>query len=729
MSSSFASTIRVAIIALMLCSSVVVRAQSISWQDISGVPGSNILLRNTNGKIFALRAGEPSAYDGAMVNSTDDGITWTDGPLPKGGWIHDFAANGDVYVVNREFPSSTVRFNHQVHLSTNGGSSFSAIVSQEFFEPLHHFMVMTNGAVYGVQYQTFFTGPKRLVRYAGSLNAWTLVGTPFLVADNVSENLARFTTTDASDKIYVGSTHDGIFITSDFGVTWKHGLTDRSVSYIKVVNDSTILAATTPWAEQNYVVPTNGGVFMSTDSGTTWRPYGLANKQITAVDIDAQGNLYATANDGIWRRPAGAPAWSPIGPSNDEFTGLLLIDANTIVVSHPELGIFRSTDAGASWVQNGVRSRDVFSLAVDDANTIFVGTIGGRVFRSSDGGRIWRQSPKGSICDYIYGFANTPTALYAGTDCGVYRTTDRGDSWSNISDSVITSPAYGVVVSSTGTLIAGTEYGVYRSTDEGATWLSGGLTNFKVLYLASSSAGGVYAATENDGVFLSTDDGASWVGRGLVRNDLQTIDVNDSGTLFAGVYGGLFRSTDRGGSWDFRNFIGGYVYALAFKGQSVYAGSYNGVYSSPDDGVSWQSMPQAGLDHPFILSLDFDQSGNLLAGSYRGAIYRTSQPLSGPALLSADDRAGIPSEFRMRQNYPNPFNPVTDIRFEVPVTGFVSLIVYNILGQEVATLVDGLKSPGRYAVRWDAGSAASGVYLCRLQASGFTSVQKMLLAK
>ncbi len=90
---------------------------------------------------------------------------------------------------------------------------------------------------------------------------------------------------------------------------------------------------------------------------------------------------------------------------------------------------------------------------------------------------------------------------------------------------------------------------------------------------------------------------------------------------------------------------------------------------------------------------------------------------------------GIPISFSLHQNYPNPFNPSTVIRFEVPSSRIVSLKVYNLLGQEAATLVDEEMKPGTYEVTWDAAGLASGVYFYRLQASNFLQTRKLLLLR
>ena len=90
---------------------------------------------------------------------------------------------------------------------------------------------------------------------------------------------------------------------------------------------------------------------------------------------------------------------------------------------------------------------------------------------------------------------------------------------------------------------------------------------------------------------------------------------------------------------------------------------------------------------------------------------------------------GIPDEYNLAQNYPNPFNPVTKIRYSLPHLSYVSLIVYNILGQEVITLVNEQQPAGIYEVRLDATGLPSGIYFYKLQAGKFGETKKMVLMK
>lgn len=120
-------------------------------------------------------------------------------------------------------------------------------------------------------------------------------------------------------------------------------------------------------------------------------------------------------------------------------------------------------------------------------------------------------------------------------------------------------------------------------------------------------------------------------------------------------------------------------------------------------------------------------------------------PLSGRVLIASvpenvmsdggnqgdvDEPASVlPTQYSLGQNYPNPFNPSTEIRFEVPVSGFVSLKVYDVLGRIVEILVDEIQDAGYKVVRWDASAIPSGVYFYELTAGEFVAMSKMVLVR
>lgn len=110
---------------------------------------------------------------------------------------------------------------------------------------------------------------------------------------------------------------------------------------------------------------------------------------------------------------------------------------------------------------------------------------------------------------------------------------------------------------------------------------------------------------------------------------------------------------------------------------------------------------------------------------------RTDADFIGVVMTGIAERTGsdIPGVYELSQNYPNPFNPSTTIRYALPVSGRTTLKVFNILGQEVATLVNEVQAAGTYAVRFDASSLSTGVYFFQLQNGTFSQVKKMVLVK
>jgi len=101
--------------------------------------------------------------------------------------------------------------------------------------------------------------------------------------------------------------------------------------------------------------------------------------------------------------------------------------------------------------------------------------------------------------------------------------------------------------------------------------------------------------------------------------------------------------------------------------------------------------------------------------------------LSAEVLAAAN--FGVPDRFTLNQNYPNPFNPSTNISYEMPDAGFVKLVVYNLLGKEIFSLVNQHQEPGVYTVQFNAADLPSGLYVYRLQAGNFVDMKKMLLVR
>jgi hypothetical protein len=140
------------------------------------------------------------------------------------------------------------------------------------------------------------------------------------------------------------------------------------------------------------------------------------------------------------------------------------------------------------------------------------------------------------------------------------------------------------------------------------------------------------------------------------------------------------------------------------------------------------------LANPLAASTDYYWRIN--AANVGGtSAYSTARLFTTGTLLSVDETAEIPKEFALLQNYPNPFNPSTTIHYDLPRTAQVKIVIYDVLGRVVATLVDGVQPANKYTVVWNASAVSTGVYFYRMTAKGtdgsgdFTAVKKLLLMK
>jgi len=159
--------------------------------------------------------------------------------------------------------------------------------------------------------------------------------------------------------------------------------------------------------------------------------------------------------------------------------------------------------------------------------------------------------------------------------------------------------------------------------------------------------------------------------------------------------------------------------------------TYYSYYDAHGAGAQ-RSSPKSGTFYGELLGLD--SLGNPVYGlGPQGDIIRINnyvRLVRGESTIGINNLGStIPTSFTLYQNYPNPFNPTTNIEFSIPISGNVSLIIYNILGKEVATLYNGFLNAGSYIEHFDGSNLSSGVYFYRLTAGDFIETKKMLMIK
>jgi hypothetical protein len=169
----------------------------------------------------------------------------------------------------------------------------------------------------------------------------------------------------------------------------------------------------------------------------------------------------------------------------------------------------------------------------------------------------------------------------------------------------------------------------------------------------------------------------------------------------------------------------------ATSGGHIYAGMVGrGVYQSTDNGTTWRSWSTGIAETTVTAILINPTSGYLYAATTTGAFYKSVNP--DPTVSPGEETTQpvtIPVLATLEQNYPNPFNPTTNIPFTLRENSYTTLVIYDMLGKEVARLVDGMVTAGRHDIRWDASSVASGVYFYRLQTPSVVTTGKLTLIR
>lgn len=406
--------------------------------------------------------------------------------------------------------------------------------------------------------------------------------------------------------------------------------------------------------------------------------------------------------------------------------------------------LFTSTNPlHAQWIKtslpdNGNGSNQVYCFAVSGAN-LFAGTAGG-VFRSTDNGTTWTSSTGIPV----YAFSVSGTNVFAGTSTmtygGIIRSTDNGTTWTGMGLGYF---SVGALANINGYFFAGTcGGGIFLSTTNGASWTqvdTTGLMNYCVGALAVSPNGtggtSIFAGINGNGVFLTTNFGENWTPVSSGLTDLHILSLCVSGTsLFAGSDGsGMFRSTNSGMKWTAINtgLTNYFVWAFAVSGTNLFAGG-GGVFLSTNNGTNWNAV-STGLTDMYSMNVNAlaVYGTNLFAGTMEGVWRR---PLSEMITGVKETNGDLPAKFSVSQNYPNPFNPTTVINYQLAASSFVTLKVYDVLGREVATLVNGRQSTGYHNANFEGRKFSSGVYLFRLEAirsdgGSFIDTKRMVLLK
>lgn len=512
------------------------------------------------------------------------------------------------------------------------------------------------------------------------------------------------------DIMYSGSNNLGVYKTTNAGVNWtasNNGITNLTVQAIAISknNPQYLYCGTSQTGA-------GAGVYKTTDGGANWVQVNNGFNEPSGLGIQAL--MVHPDNPNI--------AWVAIFPSVDVVNGL-----------------YKTTDGGANWfpITNGIGAiKNFLSFAMSpvDPNTIYAGssfqvtgsTGPSAIYKSTDGGANWFLSSNGlpnTTADInpvrtmqvstanpnvviATLFMNTPTG-------GFYLSTDAGANWIKKHNGLPADLGQNMRASEIRPLFDNQFYigmdgtdslGVWATTDGGTNWFgfSGGtlLNTYVIRALAFKSTGNhtLYAGC------------SSASGAGIYEYTFSFIPV-ELVSFSAEVY-----SNDVNLSWITATEVNNYGFEIL---RSLNDGSHNwqsiGFVAGHGNSTEFQNYSFTDIQVPI--------------GTYSYRLKQLDYNGNSTLLKIVEVNVLPPGNFVLMQNYPNPFNPVTRIAFSIAESNRTSLTVTDVIGNEIALLLDEVIPAGSYDLNFDASNLPSGVYFYTLQSGSVSITKKMVLLR
>jgi len=390
----------------------------------------------------------------------------------------------------------------------------------------------------------------------------------------------------------------------------------------------------------------------------------------------------------------------------------------------------------SGWIQqNSGCSSTLTSMFILDSSTIYVVGYGGRILKTTNGGNNWNTINLGIASNYwSVWFFNQNTGLIVGDNNVLIRTTNGGINWNQ--NSFIHAGASDITFfdSNTGYMLSWNNNPprviVSRSTDSGISWIdvSSWFASQIGAYFFDINNGFIFG---HDVIYKTYNASLNWtlISTGTYADNyiLNFLNVNTgymtSGDAVNPTY--IRKTTDGGYSWSnlyqsTNRIIAGYF----INSLTGYIGG-NRILKTIDGGNNW--YVQSNTYNTILYEIKFINQLTGLAIGDNGIILKTTNGGETVGIKPISENAF--SSFSLQQNYPNPFNPTTKIKFDVVRVGDVKIVVYDVMGREVKTLVNESLKPGTYEASFDGSQLTSGVYFYKMVTDNFTETKRMLLIK
>jgi photosystem II stability/assembly factor-like uncharacterized protein len=487
--------------------------------------------------------------------------------------------------------------------------------------------------------------------------------------------------------------------TTNGGSTWIQGSYMGPIYRTDVVALSDTLILSTMWDNRvDPPPPVPLTLLVTTNGGAYWLPAATRTAVLIGIGFSGREYGYAVGGGDIVSSADSGRTWiNQVGPLREYLNSIDMIDDSVgWTVGSSEL-IMRTTNRGGSWTtQTPAAGGALIALSSVDREHAFAG---GTFFMSTtNGGRTWTKSAlPGNQLVRGLSFLDAQRGWAVTHESGVLRTVDGGVNWTQ--QQIL--PSYGL---------------------------------FAVDFVDSNYGWCVGKRSSAQNIFATRDGGTTWVGQPIgtiEQNHLRSVDFVDRSYGWAAGQALIVRTTNGGDRWD-TSYVSpdSWFFGIKFINRDTgwAVGERGRIVATTNGGLTW-IVQQAGGNpgDPDLYSVDAVSSRLVWISGESGEILHTTNGGGITAVEFVHEE--LPARFELEQNYPNPFNPTTTINYQLPANSHVTLKVYNVLGKEVATLVNEDRKAGYHDVTFDASQLASGMYVYRLTAGGFTASKKSLLLK
>ena len=611
-------------------------------------------------------------------------------------------------------------------------------------------------------------------------------GSTWIKFDSANTGLSKLSVDyiypDNSGNIWVGTYFEGL-VKYD-GKTWTnesslYSGTNGSVFYI------------TQDKSGNMWVGTGNGIAVNKNG--TWSVYDTSNSPlpgnvVTSIEFDSSGNAWLSTSNGIAKFDG--TNWTTYTTANSPLSGqfiqTLKIDSQNhiwIATAYNGIDVFDGTNwTNYTTSNSGLPSNETDVIYFDPYGAKWIGTFNGLVkFDGTNWTKI--NTANSGIPNGVYGtplrvsplFFDNQNNLWAG---GTYLVKFDGKNWTQFdpyTQAYLFSPTAvtSVTVDKSGTpwvlstegvyYLVGNKWDFYTSSlagfggyvsfnsiaidGAGNKWVGtqGGLAKYNdtswTIYTTQNSQLPGNSITSlswyGNSLWMATDsglvnyNGSSWKTYLPPLGSYYTYNlvIDSSGNKWTYAWGGqssIFLKFD-GSTWT-RYSAPDSITAFAVSGSNIWIGTrFHGLYKF--DGTNWTvyNSSNSGLSNDYVLSIIVDKLGNIWLTTGGDDIQEFNP--NGIVTSVSSYSYSVPTNYQLYQNYPNPFNPSTTIRFNLASSGNVSLKIYDVLGREVANLINGELTAGQHSAVWNASNFASGVYLYRLKTGNFVETKKLILMK